>query len=133
MDDQRFLRACELRDEGKLREAISEFLRIVSESTGSLDKAGVMLNVATTFKALGEYDQARQQLATARRFVSSLDESAIEAMGDSRPLQLEVNLDFEDADISSFEGQLDAAIAKFDLLLKKYGRRLDEREFRETY
>jgi tetratricopeptide (TPR) repeat protein len=48
-------------------------------------------------------------------------------------LQLEVSLEFEEADICSYEGKLDEALAKFDLLLKKYGQKLKEPELRESY
>jgi tetratricopeptide (TPR) repeat protein len=133
MDDQRFIKACQLRDEGNLKEAIAEFCRIVEDTEDPLDKAGVLLNVATTHKALGEYDQARRQLSAARKLVPSSDKWTLEALRDSRLLQLEVSLDFEDADICSFEGKLDEALAKFDLVLKKYEQRLKEPEFRESY
>lgn len=133
MDDKRFLSATKLRDEGKLREAISEFLGVAESVEDPVDKAGVILNVATTFNALGEYDRARQQLLAARRLVSSLEDWSAETPRDGRIVQLKVSLDFEDAEICSFEGQLDMALAKFDQLLKTYARTLEEPELHESY
>jgi len=61
MNDERFLRACQLRDDGHLREAVDEFHRIANDTEDPIDKAGVLVNAATTLKALGEFDQARRQ------------------------------------------------------------------------
>jgi tetratricopeptide (TPR) repeat protein len=133
VDDKRFLNASKLRDEGKLREAISEFFGVAGDAEDPVDKAGVLLNIATTFNALGEYDQARQQMLAARRLVSSLEDWSAETPRDGRIVQLKVSLDFEDAEICSFEGQLDMALGKFDQLLKTYGRMLQEPELRESY
>lgn len=133
MDDQRFLRASQLREEGKFREAIDEFLRIAEDVVDPVDKAGVLLNIAATFQSLGEYDQARKELSSARGLIGSPDTSSVEFAKDSRLLQLEVSLDFEEADILSFEGRIQEALAKFDLMLKKYGPRLREAELRESY
>jgi len=134
VDDKRFLNASKLRDQGNLREAINEFVGVAEDTDDPVDKAGVLLNVATTFDALGEYDQARQQLLAARRLVSSLEDWSAETPRDGRIVQLKVSLDFEDAEICSFEGQLDMALAKFDQLLKTYGRMLvEEPELRESY
>jgi tetratricopeptide (TPR) repeat protein len=65
MDDHRFLKACQLRDEGKLADAIDEFREIAEGTRDPVDKAGVLLNMAATFQALGEYDQAKRQLSAA--------------------------------------------------------------------
>lgn len=128
MDEERFLKACQLREDGKLREAIDEFYRIAEDTEDPVDKAGVLLNVATTLQALGQYDQAREQLSTARSIVAPLDDSNIE-----RLLQLKVGLAFEEADILSYEGNLEKALAQFDLLLKNYDKELKEPELRKTY
>jgi len=42
-------------------------------------------------------------------------------------------IEFDDADISSYEGKIEEALAKFDLILEKYGRRLKEPELQESY
>lgn len=133
MDDQRFLKACQLRDHGKLTEAIDEFRRIAEDTRDPIDKAGVLLNVAATLRALSEFGKAREELSAVQSLVASSDDSSVEALRDPRLLQLEVSLDFEEADICGYEGKLDEALAKFDLLLKKYGRMLKEPELRESY
>lgn len=133
MDSQQFAKACQLRDEGKLREAIVEFCKIAKDSEDAVDKAGVFLNVATTLKALGEYDQARQNLSVARRLAASIAVASIKDPKDNRLQELEVSLDFDEADILSFEGHLSEALSKFDSILKNHKERLRKPEFREPY
>ena len=133
MDDERFLKACELREDGKLREAIDEFYRIAEDTQDPVDKAGVLLNVAATLQALGQYDQAREQLSAAQSIVAPLDDSSIESSCDEQLLQLKVGLAFEEADILSYEGNTEEALAQFDLLLKKYDQELKEPGLRKKY
>jgi tetratricopeptide (TPR) repeat protein len=133
MDDQQFLKACQLRDDGKLTEAIDEFRRIAEDTRDPVDRAGVLLNVAATLRALSEFTKAREELRAARSLAASSDASSAQALRDPRLLQLEVSLDFEEADICGYEGKLDEALTKFDLLLKKYGQTLKEPELRESY
>ncbi len=87
MDDERFLKACQLRDDGKFKEAIDEFHRIAEDTEDPVDQAGVLLNIAATLQALGQYDQAREQLSTARSIVAPLDDSNIESSCDEQLLQ----------------------------------------------
>jgi len=133
MDNRRFLKACELRDTGNLREALAEFYRIAEDTEDPIDKGGVLLNAGAIHQALGQYDQAREQLSAARRLVPQSEDSHNESSRDERLLQLEVRLGFEDADILSFEGKIEEALVKFDLLLKKHGSEMQDPEFREIY
>jgi tetratricopeptide (TPR) repeat protein len=134
MDDQGFLQASQLRDEGKFREAIEKFLSIAEITEDPIDKAGVVLNVATTFKALGDYDEARRQLRVARDLFLAAGRSPEAAQKDKRVLQLGVSLAFEEADICSFEGKIEEALAKFDRALDEVRNyRLEEPELRELY
>jgi tetratricopeptide (TPR) repeat protein len=133
MDDQRFLKACQLREEGKLREAIDEFFRIVEVTEDPIDKAGVLVYAAATLRELGDYDDAMQQLSVAKNFVRSFGDSRSNLTSDYRLRQLEVLLDFEEADIWRFMGRNEEALAKFNASLKKYGESLHEPEFRDMY
>jgi len=122
-----------LRDDGNFKEALDEFFRIAENSADAIDKAGVLLNVAATLQAMGEYEQARRQLTAARSLMPSSEDSSGSVLPDHRLLQLELSLDLEDADISSYEGKIEEALTKFDLLLKKYAGWLKEPELRESY
>lgn len=133
VDEKRFFKACELRDEGKLREAFDEFLGVAAGIDDPIDKAGVLLNAVTTLNVAGEYEEARRHLSAARLLVPSLAESLVEGQYDDRLFKLQASLDFEDAEIFSFEGRLEIALAKFDSILEKYGQRLQQLQFRETY
>lgn len=133
MDDERFLKACQLRDDGKFKEAIDEFHRIAEDTEDPVDKAGVYLNAATTLLVLGEYEQGRSLLSVARSLLASSDTLQLESDRDVEVLRLEMQLDFEEADFLSHEGKIEEALAKFDLLLKKYGQKMQNAEFRATY
>jgi len=133
MDEQSFLKACQLRDNGALKEAIEEFCRIAKETSDPIDKAGVLLNAATTLKILGECNLARMQLKAARDVIISSDDPPSKLRADYRLALLNVRIEFEDADISSFEGNITEALARFDLLLTKYEQELKEPDLRECY
>jgi len=138
MDDGRFLKACQLQDDGKFKEAIDEFLTIAEDTEdpvdkAGVDKAGVYLNAATTLKVLGEYEQGRSLLGVARSLLASSHTLQLESDRDVEVLVLEMRLDFDEADFLSHEGKIEEALAKFDLLLKKYGQTMQEAEFRATY
>lgn len=133
MDDARFLKACQLQDEGRLKEAIDEFYRVAADAEDPVDKAGVLLNVAATLRALGEFDKARGELRAARSLVTSSIKSTVEASRGERLLQLEPSLDFQEADIYGYEGKLDEALAQFELLLKRHQEALKQPELRELY
>lgn len=134
MDDQRFLQACKLRDEGRREQAIQEFLKIAQITQDPVDKAGVLLNAATTLKALGDYDEARRQLNEARDLFAHLKFRTHEGRRDSRVPQLKLGLEFEEADIYSFEGRIEEALSKFDQAFNEVvNYDLGLPEFRESY
>ena len=132
MDDERFLRASRLRDDGKLREALGEFVTLAGITRDSVEKASILVNVAATLVALGEYDNAMTQLRDARTVVLSSQDSPL-AVSDERLLHLEVDLDFEEADIYRAQGKHEPALTKFDAMLQKYSERLKEPSFRDAF
>jgi tetratricopeptide (TPR) repeat protein len=105
----------------------------VKDTRDPVEQAVVLLNVAATLRALSEFDKAREELSTVRSLIESSDDSSIEVSLDHRLLQLQVSLDFEDADICGYEGKLEEALAKFDFLVEKYAQALREPELRQSY
>jgi tetratricopeptide (TPR) repeat protein len=130
MDDQRFLKACQLREEGRLREAVDEFLAIVEDTKDQIDKAAVLVYVAAALKELGDCDRALEQLRLARDLISSLHDGYLTPTPDYRLPRLEVLLDFEEADIRRFSGNNQEALARLEGMLTKYRQRLSEPDFR---
>jgi hypothetical protein len=124
MDDQRLLNASYLRDQGRLREAADEFFRIAEDTNDVVDKAGVLLNAATTLRALGDFDHARRQLDEIRRLTPLSDIEPSTVVKDERILWLAISVEIEDADIHRAEGNEKAALARLDDLFSRYERRL---------
>jgi hypothetical protein len=107
MDEQGFLNACRMKEEGKLSEAYEEFLRIAESTDDRIDKAGVLLYAGMTLKLLERYDDAKCQLGAARTVAAEYllpNSSADERIG-----HLELYLDFEDADLCWKRGENEEA------------------------
>jgi tetratricopeptide (TPR) repeat protein len=130
MDEQRFLNACRLRDEGRLIEACSEFVQI-AESTGDpLDKAGVLLHVAHTLVTSGEYEGATAKLSAVRALME--DYPLPTPDGDERFVALELFLDFEEANLFWLRGEdPKGALKRFEAALRKYTPPLKEPRSRD--
>jgi len=134
MDSNQFLKACQLRDAGKFDQAVEQFRKVATGTKDPVDKAGVLINIAATLRALSQFDAAREELRIARHLVESSDEMSVEQLAcDPRLLQLKLGLEFEEADICGYEGKLNAALTKFNLLLNRYQRILKYPEFRDSY
>ncbi|HKN76238.1 MAG TPA: hypothetical protein VJW94_13760 [Candidatus Acidoferrum sp.] len=120
MDDQRFLHACELVDEGKYAEAYNEFIQLAENTSDPLERARPLLYAANTLQTLGQEEAATAQLNAARTLVET-----------HRPSNLTTNekfvaadsfLDFVDANLLWRRGgSLDAALSRFEAALEKHG------------
>ena len=133
MDEQRFLNACGMRDRGNLKQALAEFSNLSENTEDPIDKAGVVLNLATTLKALGEYDRAGRQLDRARALIGSVENSSFATQRDSRLAQVHAALDFEEADLCRHQGQNDEALSKFNAFLNRHRQTLSSPDFQGLY
>jgi tetratricopeptide (TPR) repeat protein len=116
MNEQRFLNACRLRDEGRLTEAYSEFIQIAENAADPLDKAGALLYAANTLEMSGQCEAATTKLNGAR----ALMEAYPKAGRDERFAALELFLDFEDANLFWLRAEnLEAVLRKFEAWLRK--------------
>src|ERR1700676_335454 len=130
MNKKNFLKACDLRERGKLAEAYQAFRELADETTDALDKAGILVHAAKTLKLQERYSEAERQLRAARELAANdLGQSS----SDARIAHLEVYLDYEDADLLWKQGENGEALAKFDQALQKYQKRLQEPDFRDFY
>ena len=133
MDEQRFLYACELQNKGKLREAIDEFLKLARDTDDQIDRAGILLNAATTLRALGEYDRARSELAEARTIAPSLESFHSASLRDERIPQIHLSLDLEEAEIFRYAGDNQQALSRFDHVMVKYQQWWKQPDYRDSY
>jgi tetratricopeptide (TPR) repeat protein len=119
MDEQRFLHACQLRQEGKLTEAYSGFVHLAESEADPLDRAGALLYAINTLEMLGQTDAAAAKLSSVR--ASMEDYSTPESVRGEKFAALELFLDYEDANLSWLRGDsLEAALNKFDAVIKKH-------------
>jgi len=122
MDEQRFLRACRLRDDGKLTEAYNEFSHLAETTADPLDKAGALMYAANTLETSGQVEAATTKLIAARALIEERRSS--ESPGDEKFAALELFLDYEDANLFWLRGENpEAALNRFEAALKKH--RLD--------
>ena len=128
MDDQRFLRACQMKEEGKLTEAFDEFIQLAEVTEDPIDRAGTLLYAAKTLKVLGQYQAAKSPLCAARALL--VEHASSDAPTDERVGCLELYLDFEDADLCWKLADQAEALAKFDAAFEKYSQRLRQPDFR---
>src|SRR5712664_3240202 len=133
MDDKRLLRASNLRDEGRFKEAITEFTRLAEDTPDPIDKAGILLNAATTLRALGECDLARSKLDAVRELVPPSQGACSNIESDSRSVFLTISVEIEEADICRVEGNKKEALAKLDDLMSRCCHKLQEPDFRGSY
>jgi len=119
MNEQRFLNACQLRDEGKLSEARNEFIQLAESARDPLDKAGALLYAADTLELLGQQEGAMAQLNAARTLVEVYLTS--NPVRDEKVSALELFLDYEDANLFWLSGKNpEAALNRFDAAIKKH-------------
>lgn len=131
MNEEHFLAACQLRDEGKYAQAYEAFRVLGDETTDRVDKAGILLHAAKTLKLQEKYIAAEDQLRAARELVT--DYLGPSPSSDERIAHLEIYLDYEDADLSWKQGKNKEALAKFESSLKRYEGRLREPDFAGFY
>jgi tetratricopeptide (TPR) repeat protein len=119
MEEERFCRACQLRDEGKLSEAYAEFARIAEAASDPLDKAGALIYGANTLEMSEQIEAAAAQLNVAR---SLMKEHSDRNLGrDEEFAALQLFLDYEDANICWLQsGGLETALNKFETTIKKH-------------
>ncbi len=119
MDEQRFLHACQLRDEQKLTDAYDEFSRLVESTTDPLDKALVLLHAVSTLEMSSQIELATGQLRTAR---SLIEKSRLtKSPGDEKFAAAELFLDYEDANLAWLRGENpQVTLHRFEAVIEKH-------------
>jgi tetratricopeptide (TPR) repeat protein len=131
MDEQRFLNACELRDQGKFAEAYEEFIEIAEIAADHpLDKVEAPLFAVKTLEISGQVETATTKLFAVR----ALMEDHPKSERDERFAGLERFLDFEDANLFWLRGENpEAALNKFEAALKEHRLPLKDPRSRDFY
>jgi tetratricopeptide (TPR) repeat protein len=135
VDEERFLKACRMRDEGRFLEAYQEFVTIATTTQDQIERGGILMNAAIALSASGQYEEAWKQLSAARSIGLGSDVSGSPATTDKdeHRIRLEVELDFEEADLFWAEGKGQDALARFNRFLSKHSTTLRKPDFRNSY
>lgn len=119
MDLERFQRAIELRDSGKVEEALRELTAVVESTPDPGERASVLLNVSGCHQLLGDLEKARQSWREAR---------------DIQPRdQWAAYVDVQEADILISEGNHEAALGKLNKIWVVHGELLRRTEHVDLY
>lgn len=113
------MKACELRDAGKLVDAYNEFLRLAEDAADALDKAGATLYAADTLLVSGQLEAARAHVKAARSLIEELRQP--DSPGNERFAAFELFLDYEEANLLWLGGGAqEEALARFEEAIKKH-------------
>jgi tetratricopeptide (TPR) repeat protein len=130
MDEERFDRACQLKDDGKLEESLQEFINIANDTDDCDDKPAAILYAAACLKMMGDWQRAKEQLDIVRLLVA---DSNPESENPERAECLRIAVAFEEGDILGGEGRSEEALAAFSSLLSSFAEQLREPFFRSLY
>src|SRR5215471_13240971 len=101
-NEQRFLKACKLRDEGNFREASDEFSELAELANNPIDKAEALLYGAKALELAGQHGPAIVKLKVVRALLESI--STPEPEVEDKLTVLKLFLDFEDANLCWLQG-----------------------------
>lgn len=99
----------------------------------SIDRAGILLNLAATLTELARFDEARTQLQAGQALLLSARRDSPDGSDDLKIQDLEVCFEFQEAYICRAEGKYDEALSRLDALLAKHEKVLGLPEMRANY
>ena len=122
-----------MRDAGRFLEAKQQFFKIAHEATDPIAKLSAVVYNVPVLSALGEFDAAEHELRVAQELMEQAQALTLDSECAQRRSFLEVDLDFEIADLSWAEGKLQDAEARFDTHLRKHADKFRRPEFRFSW
>ncbi len=130
--EQRLLRAGDLREAGRLREALQEYRGLAETITDTLDRGGVLLNEIACLREAGKIGLAKERLRELKELVSETRGAAADTE-DGRRVFLAVTIKFEEAESLLVEGKEKEGLSKLDELLIQYSKHLRVADNRPLY
>ncbi|MGB7847794.1 MAG: hypothetical protein WBL63_19435 [Candidatus Acidiferrum sp.] len=122
-------RACALREQGKLQEAYAEFCLAAGNANNVLEKAGILLNAATTLQA----DQAMEQWNVIRKLLSEVMKETLSPSEQDELLSVAMGIEMQEAQIFSAQGQAQEAVERLGQILEKYEAESRRPRLRESF
>lgn len=134
MNEERFIFASKLQDEGKLAQAVDEFLAVARETHDPIDKAGALINAATTLRALNQFQRAGEVLEEIGKLVAYAKANVADEPAEAEKISwLEVVSQLEQADLISQSKGAQYGLELFEKLGVRYSRELQEPYLRDRY
>jgi tetratricopeptide (TPR) repeat protein len=120
MDTAHFERIAELRDSGRLEDAIRQSQVLLTETTDANDKASVLTGIHVFYCTLGRLKEARQTLVQLKQLHIS-------------DLEVLLNAEFCEAPLLIQEGRYQEGLSAFVAMLDRYSEAFKEERFRYLY
>jgi tetratricopeptide (TPR) repeat protein len=120
MDSVRLERIAELRNSGRLEEAIEESQILLAETTDANEKASLLTGIHVFYCALGRLVEARQTLVQLQQLEIS-------------DLGVRLNVEFCEPTLLIQEGRYEEGISAFAVMLDRHSQTLKEAQFRYLY
>ena len=132
-DSQSLDRACALRDEGNFHEAYRLFMLAANRTENLLDRAGILLNAATSLTQSNEQERARNQLKQIRELLGSMNRSGFSKDEQDEFVRVAVGIEIEEAEVLETEGKTEAAIEQLAATLTRFEDEIQEPSRTEIY
>ena len=121
--------ACTLREQGKFEEAYAEFCRAAENADNDLEKAGILLNAATTLKP----DQAKQQLNVVREILRGVKQESLSPAERDEFLAVTLGVEIQETQIFSVRGQPKETIRRLSQILERYKAESQRPRLRDSF
>jgi tetratricopeptide (TPR) repeat protein len=132
-DSQLLDKACALREQAKFREAYGLFMLAANQTDNLLEKAGILLNAATTLTQSDEQERSRNQLNQIRGLLASMNPSAFSPDEQDEFIGVTVGVEIEEAEILATKAKIEAAIEQLTATLERFKDELREPRLIGTY
>jgi tetratricopeptide (TPR) repeat protein len=125
MDEQRLERACELVALEKYSEAYDAFTQLAEDTANPIERAWPLLYAANTLQTLGQEEAATAQVNAVRELLER--HRSPSSASDENFIAAEAFLGFSEGHLLWRRGgNEEAALSRFDAVLKKHGRALKD-------
>jgi tetratricopeptide (TPR) repeat protein len=131
--NQELEHAFQLLQSGNYEEAVEQFSKAAAITEDSINRAGILLNLASTLTELARFDEAQAQIEEGRTLLLAARRPSPNGSDDLKIKDLEICFELQEAEISRAEGKYDEALSKLNALLSKHDKVLRKSEMRANY
>jgi len=114
------MHASQLRDEGKVDEAVAEFEGLADDTLDPLDKAGLLINAGNTLTSIRKTKLAKEKLDSVLSIIAGLGKADDAVYDRYRLASISILAAYEEANICNAEGRKEEALAKIEMLESRF-------------